>query len=127
MHAFSRSVESDSSNASLGELVGAAATEVDALSDVASRLHSLIARHISREDAPEQSIEDAQMIDYLTQHLDALSGFLAQLSRAAPADVRVNAASARAGVGLADLARRLMGETSSEDAPAGPAGDCELF
>ena len=54
---------------SLGALLGTAATEVDALSGVADRLHSLIARHIAREDAPEESIEDAQMIDYLTQHL----------------------------------------------------------
>ena len=30
----------------LGALLGTAATEVDALSDVAGRLHSLIARHI---------------------------------------------------------------------------------
>ena len=101
------------------------AGEVDALSVVADRLHNLIARHISREDAPEQSIEDAQMIDYLTQHLEALGDFLTELSIATPANVMVDAETARAGVGLADLARRLMGETADED--AGPAGDCELF
>lgn len=113
---------------SLGALLGTAATEVDALSGVADRLHSLIARHIGREDAPEESIEDAQMIDYLTQHLEALGDFLAQLARVTPPEILVDAASARAGVGLADLARRLMGDVPDENAvPAGPAGECELF
>ena len=111
----------------LGALLGTAATEVDALSDVAGRLHSLIARHISQGNASEKSIEDAQMIDYLIQHLEALGDFLAGLSCVTPADIMVNAERARAGVGLADLARRLMGEVAGEGVPAGPAGDCELF
>lgn len=128
MYALSDPEAADSSKASLGALLGTAATEVDALCDVAGRLHSLIARHIAQGNASEKSIEDAQMIDYLIQHLEALGDFLAQLSCATPTDVLVDAESARAGVGLADLARRLMGEVAGEDAPvAGPPGDCELF
>jgi hypothetical protein len=115
------------SNAALGPLIGTAATEVDALSEVAGRLHSVIVRHIGVQDAHEQSIEDAQMIDYLTQHLEALGQFLSRLSHATPDDVRVDAESARAGVALADLARRLMGEAPSETEAPRTTGDCELF
>jgi hypothetical protein len=119
---------SETTSTALGGLIGAAANEVDALSEVAGRLHSVIVRHVSVADAHEQSIEDAQMIDYLTQHLEALALFLSRLSEATPKTVVVDAESARAGVALADLARRLMGEVPSGlEATPRPAGDCELF
>ncbi len=119
--------QSGPGDAALGALIGTAAMEVDALSDVANRLHALIARHVAQPGAHEQSIEDAQMIDYLTQHLEALGEFLGRLSAATPPDVLVDAASARAGVRLAALARRLVGDTDPNTAPGQDPGDCELF
>lgn len=114
-------------DASLAALLATAAKEVDGLSDVAQRLHDLIARHIGGAGIEAQSIEDAQMIDYLVQHLEALGAFLDCLARETPEHLNVDATSARAGLRLADLARRLVGGGDGPDARSTPSGDCELF
>jgi hypothetical protein len=108
----------------LRSLLVATAVEIDALSDAGRRLQPLIAWAVEAGSS-ERTIEDAQGIDHLLQHLCALSGFIMHLASATPSDVHVDLEGAAARLNLSDLKRRLLGGPS---APASePAGDLELF
>ena len=109
-------------------LLESAASEMFSLSEIGGALHRLIAREMGTTRLNERSIEDAQLIDFLVQHLQAVGAFLRSLAAETPIDVAVDYAPLRDSVPLADLARRLGGQLA--EAEAGPvvvAGELDLF
>lgn len=108
----------------LRSLLMAAAVEIDALSEAGRRLQPLIAQAV-KANSSEQSIEDAQIIDHLVQHLYALSGFMTHLASATPAEVRVDLETAVAGLNLSDLKHRLLGGRRALEPE--PTGEMDLF
>ena len=108
----------------LRSLLMATTAEIDALSEASLRLQPLIAQAVAANSS-EQSIEDAQLIDHLVQHLCALSGFITHLASATPADVRVDLEAAVTGLNLSDLKHRLLGGRRILEPE--PAGELDLF
>ena len=108
--------------APLAALLAATALEVDALARDAERLQPLVAQAVQAR-ASAGSIADAQVMDHLLQHFDALASFIAALAAATPGDVRVDAAAALAGVTLGEFKRRLLGDRRPPEA----AGELEMF
>jgi hypothetical protein len=107
-------------------LLRAAADEMFSLSEIGQPLHALIERQMGGYDLQEKSIEDAQLIDFLVQHLQATGTFLRQLAEQTSEDAMIDFDRVRTKVPLADLARRLGGEAPSEGPPGG-SGDLDLF
>lgn len=110
----------------LAQLLRAAADEMFLLAELGQPLHALIERQMGGAGLQERSIEDAQLIDFLVQHLEATGIFLRLLAAQAPEEATVDFDSVRDRVPLADLARRLGGESPMED-PAAASGDLDLF
>jgi hypothetical protein len=110
----------------LAQLLRAAADEMFLLSELGGPLHALIERQMGGAGLQERSIEDAQLIDFLVQHLEATGIFLRQLAAQTPEETMVEFERVRAMVPLADLARRLGGEPPPEDSSAS-SGDLDLF
>jgi hypothetical protein len=108
----------------VARLLAAAAGELNALASLSQQLHELVERQHAAAGLSDACVEDAQIIDYLVQHLDALALFLTLVAEQAPNTVHVDAGRALAGLPLGDLARRLGGGAAA--APA-PTGDLELF
>lgn len=107
----------------LGALLGAAADELAALSLAGERLRPLLLRALAVE-AAEEAIEEAQTLDYLVQHLTALSVLMERLAAMTPPEARLAATQVRDELGLSDLERRLLGGV---DDGAAAAGDFELL
>lgn len=110
----------------LVDLLRAAADEMFQLSEIGQPLHALIERQMGGSDLQDRSIEDAQLIDFLVQHLQATGIFLRGLAEQTAEDAVVDFERVRVTVPLADLARRLGGEAPVEDSSA-TSGDLDLF
>ncbi len=112
----------------MSTLLESAASEMFSLSEIGGALHRLIAREMGTTRLNERSIEDAQLIDFLVQHLQAVGAFLRSLAAETPEEVAVDYAPLRDSVPLADLARRLGGQLAEAHAPpAAVAGELDLF
>jgi hypothetical protein len=112
----------------MSALLESAASEVLSLSEIGLALHRLIAREMGTTRLNERSIEDAQLIDFLVQHLQAVGAFLRSLAAETPAEVAVDYAPLRDAMPLADLARRLGGQLAEAEAqPAVVSGELDLF
>ncbi|MEO8114091.1 MAG: hypothetical protein ABI655_06915 [Phenylobacterium sp.] len=107
----------------LGALLSAAADELAALSLAGERLRPLLLRALAVE-AAEEAIEEAQTLDYLVQHLTALSVLMERLAAMTPPEACLAATQVRDGLGLSDLERRLLGGV---DEGGADAGDFELL
>ncbi|MEI9890119.1 MAG: hypothetical protein WDN45_05395 [Caulobacteraceae bacterium] len=114
---------------SLAEVLESVGRETGDLHLAAVRLQTMAGKLIDRAGllANDPLIEEAQALDALAQKLDALTGFLERLAVAAPPPWRLDIADAVGPVFLADLAKRLCREHSSEDDSFSPPGDFELF
>lgn len=85
-------------------------------------LSALVSAHV-RDCPPERraaAITEAQAVDGLAQHLEALAGFARDLAGGR------SVAEAAGAVTLADLARRLAADDPEPHEPP-PSGDLELF
>jgi hypothetical protein len=112
----------------MSTLLESAASEMFSLSEIGLALHRLIAREMGTTRLNERSIEDAQLIDFLVQHLQAVGAFLRSLAAETPAEVAVDYAPLRDSMPLADLARRLGGQLEeSEASPTVLSGELDLF
>jgi hypothetical protein len=111
--------------ASLRGLLVATATEIQALSRASHRLQPMIAQAMVA-GALDESIEEAQIVDYLLQHLDELSAFVLGLAGQTPEAIHVNTGAAGAGLMLGDLKRRLLDEPDAT-ANGRDAGEYEPF
>lgn len=101
--------------AALAEELTRAGAGVEALS-------GLVSAYV-RDCPPERraaAITEAQAVDGLVQHLEALAGFARALSEGRSVDAAAGA------VTLADLARRLAADAPQQPANP-PSGDLELF
>jgi hypothetical protein len=114
---------------SVAEVLDAVSRETLALHHAAVALQTMAGDLIDRArlDPHDPLLEEAQALDALAQKLDALSGFLERLARAAPPGWRLDIAHAIEPVFLADLAKRLCREYSPEEDPLAQSGDFELF
>ncbi len=113
-------------SAPLRALLEATAAELEALSRAGHRLQPLIAQAMVA-GALEESIEEAQIVDYLLQHLDALSGFIQGLAAQTPDGIHVDASAAGADMLLSDLRRRLLHEPGAAAILHRESGEVELL
>jgi hypothetical protein len=107
-----------------GALVAAAGREVVALGAVVEMVHGLVTRH-AVADAP--SMEEAQSLDFLLQHLDAIGDLLQRLGLDPTLDGLVETDPLRAATPLADLAARLFDDADARPFARPSAGEVELF
>ena len=121
--------EAPSVERGIAEVLEAVSRETGALHHAAMALQTMAGDLIDRArlEPHDPLLEEAQALDALAQKLDALTGFLERLSRAAPAGWRIDIGHAIEPVFLADLAKRLCREHSPEDDFLAPSGDFELF
>jgi hypothetical protein len=114
---------------SVAEVLDAVSRETLALHHAAVALQTMAGDLIDRArlDPHDPLLEEAQALDALAQKLDALTGFLERLARAAPPGWRLDIAHAIEPVFLADLAKRLCREYPPEEDPLAQSGDFELF
>ncbi len=112
--------------APLSGLLEATACELEALSRAGHRLQPLIAQAMVA-GALEESIEEAQIVDHLMQHLDALALFIQGLASQTPSDVHVDATAAGSQMVLSDLRKRLLGDPDAATMLQTTAGEVELL
>jgi len=114
---------------SVAEVLDAVSRETLALHHAAVALQTMAGDLIDRArlDPHDPLLEEAQALDALAQKLDALTGFLERLARAAPPGWRLDIAHAIEPVFLADLAKRLCREYPPEEDPLAQSGDFERF
>jgi hypothetical protein len=114
---------------SVAEVLDAVSRETLALHHAAVALQTMAGDLIDRArlDPHDPLLEEAQALDALAQKLDALTGFLERLARAAPPGWRLDIAHAIEPVFLADLAKRLCREYPPEEDPRAQSGEFELF
>jgi hypothetical protein len=104
------------------------ADELDRLAGDAQRLHALVERQLEIAGLPQGALEDAQLIDFLVQHLEALGGYLRLLADQVPIELVVDPARTYGQLKLADLDRRLAGLDGPDHQGAGQApGDLDLL
>jgi hypothetical protein len=110
-------------SAPLGELLQTLAREIADLANRTEILQHLVSPLITDQSA--DGLLGLQELDFIAQHLFAVSGFMAQLEPRP--DWRLDTQAAGLAVPLADLARRLTrpGETHAESDTAG--GELFLF
>lgn len=113
-------------------ILTALAQEVDHAGTLCDRLESLVSRLIGgAEGEPLQiALHEAQTIDALQQHLNALSDFMRSLNRQGEQNGGFDLSAAVAQIPLADLAKRLSvaaHNLDDQDRPAQDAGDLTLF
>jgi hypothetical protein len=104
----------------LSQTLQACAQELAAWADRCETLQAGLSPVLQNKAA----IEEAQILDLMTQSLGAMADYLKALAAGLPADWRVDAAPAAAILPLAELARRLSG--GAGDRPS-EAGDLDLF
>ncbi|WP_378944795.1 hypothetical protein [Mesorhizobium sp. ANAO-SY3R2] len=126
-----------SSATPLAALLGRAGAELTDLAAAVEQLHPLVSAHAQQAapatptasaPAPKNltpdDIQALQGIDHIEQKLRALAGFLSDLAKTAAPDWQLDAHQALAAITLSDLASRLAGNKTTQDAAA---GDFELF
>ena len=96
--------------------------ELKALHVLSGTAQEAVATLTARIVPDHQLSEGIQVLDSLTQHLDALTRFVNDLAAALPASERVDLTVAAGDIRLERLRRRLMGEIAPDH-----AGDVELF
>ena len=109
----------------LDELISATAREIGRLAVLGHRLQALISGHVAAAGQIEGAVEDAQMLDYLIQHLEGVEQFLDRLAATAPRGCHVDVSSISAGLALGALSRRLAGGAGPDGAD--DAGEMELL
>ncbi len=111
--------------APLKALVAAAGSELHALCREGHRLQALIGSHVAAAGvAQEQAIEDAQMLDRLVQHQQALAEVLRRLAELIPQDLEIELDAVLGPLRLSGLAGRLAGLGA---AGANLSGELELL
>jgi len=110
---------------SMAQLLETLALETAAAAQTAERLQSVTGA--LAQSADHGLIEEIQALDALAQHLQALAGFLAGVSREVPADWRLDIGGPLAAIPLSDLAGRIGHAVASPSLAVAPTGDCELF
>ncbi|OYX34942.1 MAG: hypothetical protein B7Y99_04785 [Caulobacterales bacterium 32-69-10] len=108
-------------------LLRSTAQEMASLSDMSNRLHDLVARQMGAAVIHEQSVEEAQSIDLLVQHLETIGRFLHLLADEVPSSLAVDFSPIRDRLPLAALADRLGGEAGRRRLDDGDPGDLDLF
>ena len=104
----------------LSRTLGACAGELAALADRCEALQAGLAPALQSGAA----IEEAQMLDLLTQSLASVADYLHALSNDIPKDWVVDASPAAASVRLSELAKRLAGGALL---PPPESGELDLF
>ena len=110
--------------ASLRTLIAAAGCELMALAREGHRLQAMIGEHVAALGSSETAVEDAQLLDVLLQHHEALAEVLARLSEEIPATAKVDLEPVLGSLRLSGLADRLAG---AEGSSAGSSGELEAF
>lgn len=95
--------------ASLRALIAAAGSELMALAKEGHRLQELIGAHVAAHSSREEAVEDAQLLDVLLQHHEALAEVLHRLAEQTPPATVVKLDAVLGPVPLAGLADRLAG------------------
>jgi len=113
-------------------ILSALAREMDHGRDLCDRLEALVTTLIGGASGePLQiALREAQAVDALQQHLDALGAFVRSLNRQGEHEGGFDIGPALAQVTLADLAQRLSDEVQNVQAterPAADAGELHLF
>lgn len=105
------------------------ASELFDLAEVGERLHDIVERHLMSAGAHEGAIVDAQLIDFLVQHLESVGAFLRLLADQTPRGLHIDFDRVRGRLPLADLERRLSGDMVAQHGVGAShaAGDLDLF
>ena len=127
---MTRPLAADEQNVSCAAALQALAVETVRAGEMCERLADLVHRLVRTCEGEELKIamQEAQVVDALTQHLAALAGFAGRLADRAEGEVAP--ADALRAVPLADLAARLSAACQGEAGavPTGArAGDLDLF
>ena len=110
--------------ASLRTMIAAAGGELLALAREGHRLQAMIGAHVAALGANEKTMEDAQLLDVLLQHHEALAEVLTRLAEEIPSEAEVDLEPVLGSLRLSGLADRLAG---AEGSFAGAAGELEVF
>ena len=105
-------------------LIEAAGAELTALAREGHRLQTLIGDHVAALGSSEGAVEDAQLLDVLLQHHEALAEVLKRLAAEVPATTEVRLDTVLGPLRLSGLADRLAG---AEEPHAKTSGELEMF
>jgi hypothetical protein len=119
-----RAPESFRRVASLRTVIEAASAELQSLAREVHRLQALIGDHVAAIGSSEGAVEDAQILDVLHQHHEALSEVLKRLAAEVPDAAEVRLDAVLGPLRLSGLADRLAG---AETPHAKTSGDLEMF
>ena len=111
----------------MAEVLGAMRDELGDLARGARQVESLLSELVARvdPDAAESIVTDAQLVDAMSQRLEALETYLTALRGLVPAHWELDPRPASALLTLSRVASRLVRE-SHADAPE-DSGELELF
>lgn len=116
--------EAPDRTASLRTLIAAAGCELLALAREGHRLQALIGAHVAAAGSNERAVEDAQMLDVLLQHHEALAEVLTKLAAEIPSTAEVDLEPVLGSLRLSGLADRLAGTRGAfSESP----GELEVF
>lgn len=107
---------------SLAAVTAAAAAQLKGLGERCQAL-----QHALGPVCDPAAMARVQDLDLVTQSLEALAAFLADLSAAVPPSLAVDARPALARIPLSDLAAALDPRSAAPVAPAAAGGDLDLF
>jgi hypothetical protein len=119
-----RAPESFRRVASLRTVIEAASAELLSLASEVHRLQALIGDHVAALGSREGAVEDAQLLDVLLQHHEALSEVLKRLAAEVPDSAEVRLDTVLGPLRLSGLADRLAG---AETTHAKTSGELEMF
>ena len=112
----------------LSTVLTRSAAELADLSDRTERLQEVMAELVRQCAAlDEDAARDMQALDWISQHLEGMADFLAELARATAPGWRIDPTPALDALSLAELAHRLRGSPDGGAPPAVVAGEMELF
>ena len=114
-----------SKDASFGKLLGTLGDEFAEIACFAEQLQTVLSPALLSVAHDPDSHKNVQMLDILSQRLNAMSEFVSLLGRSVPDTWRINSGLALSAVTLSDLAMRLQGYkpfSESDD-----AGCLEMF
>jgi len=112
-------------NTSLVNVLGALGDEFIELGRFAENLQSVMSPALMRLADDPDCHRHVQMLDLLSQRLNALSSFVCSLGKSMPESWQINADAALKAVTLSDLAWRLQGIQTAEEHHQ--AGKLEMF
>ncbi len=114
-----------SSDASFGKLLGALGDEFAEIARLTEQLQTVLSSVLLSVAHDPDSHKNVQMLDVLSQRLNAMSEFVSLLGGAVPCTWRINSNLALSAVTLSDLAMRLQGHKPLREPD--DAGHLEVF